>query len=166
MPPKRREGRDDDGSELDGAADSGASNCNMVKASSIKKGDCLLIKGNPCKCVSTSTAKTGKHGGAKCHIVGLDIFTQKKHECIVGSTVDVDSPIVVKRDLMLVTYDAQDCQITGFNDETQQEETFKVTNEDTLEALKSIDIDSTPYNFTVMEAYGKSDVIAIKEDKN
>lgn len=162
MPPKKRDG--DDENEFDGGTDSGAANCAMVKASSIKKGDYMLIKNNPCKCVSTSTSKTGKHGGAKCHIVGLDIFTQKKHECIVGSTVDVDSPMVVKRDLMVTNYDSTDRQITGLNDNSE-EETFKVTNEETLKIIEDCDFEACTYIITIMEALDFQDVINIKEDK-
>lgn len=162
MPPKKR--ADEDENEFEGGADSGAANCSMVKASGIKKGDYMIIKGNPCKCVSTSTSKTGKHGGAKCHIVGLDIFTNKKHECIVGSTCDVDAPIVQKRDLMVTNYDETDKQMSGLNDNSE-EETFKVTNEDTLKLIADCDFDNNTYIITVMEAIGFQDVINIKEDK-
>lgn len=39
-----------------------------------------MIQEHPCKIVAMSTSKTGKHGGAKVHLVGVDIFTDKKHE--------------------------------------------------------------------------------------
>ena len=47
--------------------------------------DCLL-----CKVVEVSTSKTGKHGHAKCHFVGIDIFTAKKLEDIVPSSHNCD----------------------------------------------------------------------------
>lgn len=123
-----------------------------------------MIRGHPCKCVSTSTAKTGKHGGAKCHITGLDIFSGKKHEIIIGSTCDIDAPIVKKRDLMVCDYDREDNHIIAMTDSNEQE-SFKVNDEEMLTKLANINLEDNTYFITVKEAVGIQKVVEISEDK-
>ncbi len=64
-----------------------------------------MIKGHPCKVVSFSTAKTGKHGAAKAMVTGIDIFTAQKHECTFSTGDMVDAPVVVKTDYTLINID-------------------------------------------------------------
>lgn len=66
-----------------------------------------MIKGRPCKIVEMSTSKTGKHGGAKVHLVALDIFTGKKLEELSPSTHNMDVPNVTRKEYQLVSFRAR-----------------------------------------------------------
>ena len=55
-----------------------------------------MLKGHPCKVVDYSTSKTGKHGHAKAHIIGIDIFTGKKHEDLCPTSHNMSVPNVTK----------------------------------------------------------------------
>ncbi|XVF48415.1 hypothetical protein PTKIN_Ptkin03bG0188300 [Pterospermum kingtungense] len=72
-------------------AEGGALKTYPQQADTIRKnGTYIVIKGRPCKVVQVSTSKTGKHGHAKCHFVGIDIFNGEKLEDIVPSSHNCD----------------------------------------------------------------------------
>ena len=83
-------------------ADSGASSTFPMQAGLIRKGGYIVIKDRPCKVVDVSTSKTGKHGHAKCHFVGIDIFTDKKMEELCPSSHNINVPNVIRKEYQLI----------------------------------------------------------------
>lgn len=75
-----------------------------TQVSALRKNGFVLLKGHPCKIVEMTTAKTGKHGGAKAHITGVDIFTEKKCEEIAGTTSNLDVPNIERRDYQVLFF--------------------------------------------------------------
>ncbi|XP_035547006.1 eukaryotic translation initiation factor 5A-like isoform X1 [Juglans regia] len=82
--------------------DAGWSKTYPQQAGTIRKNVYIVIKNRPCKVVEVSTSKTGKHGHAKCHYVGIDIFNGKKLEDIVPSSHNCDVPYVSRTDYQLI----------------------------------------------------------------
>lgn len=70
--------------------DSGASATYPMQCSALRKNGFVMLKSRPCKIVEMSTSKTGKHGHAKVHLVGIDIFTGKSNFKLTGSTIEFD----------------------------------------------------------------------------
>ena len=66
-----------------------------------------MIKGKPCKVLSISVSKTGKHGHAKCNFTAVDIFTGKKLEDMIPSTHGTTVPIVVRTDWEIIDIDEE-----------------------------------------------------------
>ncbi len=65
----------------------------------------VVIKGRPCKVVDISKAKVGKHGAAKCHFVGIDIFTTKKYESICPASAQLSEPLVDRQEYQVFVRD-------------------------------------------------------------
>ncbi|XP_053993538.1 eukaryotic translation initiation factor 5A-1-like [Hylaeus volcanicus] len=84
---------------------SGASHTYPQQAGAIKKNSFCMLKGKPCKVVDYSTSKTGKHGHAKAHIVGLDIFTGKKYEDMCPTSHNMEIPLVKRAEYQLINID-------------------------------------------------------------
>lgn len=84
-------------------ASAGAAQTFPQQCSALRKNGHVVIKGKPCKIMEMSTSKTGKHGHAKVHIVGLDIFTGKKYEEICPSTHNISVPNVTRKEYMVLS---------------------------------------------------------------
>ena len=80
-------------SAIDNSFSSGDAEASLtypVKCSTLRRGGHVVIRGCPCRIVELSTAQPGKHGHSKVHIIGLDIFTGKKHEDICPSKENIE----------------------------------------------------------------------------
>lgn len=111
--------------------DSGASSTFPQQCSALRKGGHVMIKGHPCKIVEMSTSKTGKHGHAKVHLVGIDIFDQKKYEDICPSTHNMSVPIVKRNDYQLIDIDGEGF-LSLMDDSGQVREDIRIDEKDDL----------------------------------
>mmetsp|Transcript_10932 Transcript_10932/g.15953 ORF Transcript_10932/g.15953 Transcript_10932/m.15953 type:complete len:160 (+) Transcript_10932:157-636(+) len=90
------------------STDAGASDTIPMEAGQIKKGGFMMIKGKPCKVLSISVSKTGKHGHAKCNFLAVDIFTGKKYEDMIPSTHGTTVPVVKRAEWEIIDIEGEE----------------------------------------------------------
>lgn len=144
------------------AGDSGASATYPMQCSALRKNGFVMLKARPCKIVEMSTSKTGKHGHAKVHLVGIDIFTGKKYEDICPSTHNMDVPHVKREDYQLTDIDED--FLVLMNDGGDLREDLKIPEGDLGTQLKKDYDDGKELMCTVLKSCGEECVIAIKNN--
>jgi translation elongation factor P/translation initiation factor 5A len=79
-----------------------------ITANQIQRGDYVLVTGFPCKIVDVRFAKTGKHGGRKAAIVGIDLVTKRKHVWCGPGTAHLTSFVPERAEYVAVDADEKD----------------------------------------------------------
>ena len=150
-------------------AGAGASTTYPEQCSKLRKGGYVMIKDRPCKVVDMSTSKTGKHGHAKVHYVGLDIFTGKKYEDICPSTHSVNVPNVSRSEVNVV--DVSDDGFLEIMDDVGDCSQIKCPDKYTVDEVKGMLKDAEAkedcaINAVVWKAVGQEEVLELKQVKN
>ena len=151
------------------AGDAGSAGIEKVSAGSLKKGDLVMIKGHPCKVVSFSTAKVGKHGSAKAMITGIDIFTSNKYECTFSTGDNVDAPLMKRIEYTLINIE-DDGFASLMDDNGNMKEDLKLPEDewlkDVTDKVKAIfEEGKKECIVTVVSAMGQEKLIAVREGK-
>lgn len=68
-----------------------------VDVGTLKVGSFLIVDGEPCRIVSLTKSKPGKHGSAKARIVAIGVFDDSKKSLVKPVTAQVEVPIIDKR---------------------------------------------------------------------
>jgi translation initiation factor 5A len=64
---------------------------------SLKVGSYVIIDDEPCKIVSYTKSKPGKHGAAKARIVAISVFDETKKTIVKPVSAQVDVPLIEKK---------------------------------------------------------------------
>ena len=94
-----------------------------------------MIKGHPCKVVSFSTAKVGKHGSAKAMITGIDIFSSSKYECTFSTGDNVDAPLLKRIEYSLINIE-DDGYLVLMDESGETKEDIKLPEDEWLKDVK------------------------------
>lgn len=141
--------------------DAGASKVYPAQCSSLRKNGHVVIKGRPCKIVEMSTSKTGKHGHAKVHLVGIDLFSGKKYEDICPSTHNMDVPVVKRADYQLIDI-SDDSFLSLMMESGDLRDDIKVPEGDIGTEIKTKFENGEDLLLTVLSAMGHEMVVATK----
>ena len=129
-----------------------------------------MIKGRPCKVVSFSTAKTGKHGSAKAMVTGIDIFTSGKYECTFSTGDNVDAPLLQRIEYTLINIDDEGfCSLMSDNGDIKED--LKLPEDEWLSDVKTrikeiFDDGKKECLVTVISAMGQEKMITVREGKD
>lgn len=147
--------------------DSGSAGIEKIQAGCLKMGSLVMIKGHPCKVVSFSTAKTGKHGAAKAMVTGIDIFSSNKYECTFSTGENVDAPVVQRKEYTLNFVDDEGF-MSLMTEQGEMKEDLKLPEEEWLKdvvtkAREIIDDGKKECLVTVVSAMGQEKLISVRE---
>ena len=77
----------------------------------LKVGRYVNIDDEPCKILSISTSKPGKHGSAKANIDAASIFTGAKKSLVGPVSTKVQVPLIDKRKAQILSVQGDEVQI-------------------------------------------------------
>ena len=140
--------------------DSGASLTFPKQAGNLKKGDYVLLKGNPCKISDIAISKAGKHGHAKAAIVGNDIFTDKKYEDQCPTSHNMDCPNVDRLEYMLIDIDEQSDFASLMDEKNNTREDLKVHHDELGGKIRSDYNAGTELLITVIKGMGQEKIVS------
>jgi len=83
----------------------------QAKVRELKEGRYMVIDDEPCKILSISTSKPGKHGEAKARIEAVGLFDGNKRSVVYPVKHKVLVPIIDKRQAQVVSIQGGEAQL-------------------------------------------------------
>jgi translation initiation factor 5A len=153
--------------------DAGAADTYPAEAGSIRKGGHVMLKGKPCKVSEVTSSKTGKHGHAKCHFIGIDIFSGKKYEDLMPAGHNIGVPFVKTVQYQLLNADADTGEVSLLipdSGETKDDMNLPGRADGASDTDKKLEEeivakfnDGTDFTVTVQAACGMEKIIAVNQ---
>ena len=78
---------------------------------SLKKGQSIVINGEPYKIVSLEKSKPGKHGSTKARITAIHVFNNTKKSIVSPVNAKIDVPLIEKRTAQVVYMEDDSVQL-------------------------------------------------------
>jgi len=78
---------------------------------SLRRGQSIVINGEPYKIVSLEKSKPGKHGSAKARITAIHVFNNTKKSIVSPVNAKIDVPLIEKRTAQVVYMEDDSVQL-------------------------------------------------------
>ncbi len=122
----------------------------------IKVGKYVIIDGEPCKVVSYTTAKTGKHGHAKANVVGIGLFDGQKRSFVAPTDAKVDFPMIERKAGQVLSIMGDTVQIMDLT--TYETFETKMPSSDELEGKELVEGVEVEY----IETMGRKKIMRVR----
>jgi len=99
----------------------------VVEVKDLKEGRYIIINDEPCRIVSMTTSKPGKHGEAKARIEAIGLFDGQKRSIVNPVRHKVNVPIIDKRRGQVISMSSGNAQLMDM--ETYETFTIDVPDE-------------------------------------
>lgn len=99
----------------------------LAEVRTLKVGRYMIVDEEPCKIMSISTSKPGKHGEAKARIEAIGIFDGQKRSVVHPVKHKVSVPIIDKRSAQIVALMGENVQLMDL--ETYETFEMKIPDE-------------------------------------
>ncbi len=99
----------------------------LAEVRTLKVGRYMIVDEEPCKIMSISTSKPGKHGEAKARIEAIGIFDGQKRSVVHPVKHKIQVPIIDKRSAQIVAIMGENVQLMDL--ETYETFEMKITDE-------------------------------------
>ncbi|CAF1139449.1 unnamed protein product [Adineta steineri] len=131
---------------------------------SIKKSDFVVLNGRPLKVVEVTHSQPGKHGHTKVHLVGIDIFTDRRYEDVRPTGHMIQVPKVTRKDYIVIQI-AADGYVTLLDDDTcatRSDIRLKQGSDVARRMLDKYNEGNDQIKVTVLKALGEEQIMAFK----
>ena len=100
-----------------------------VPIKDLKPGHYVMVEGEPCKVLSVTKSKPGKHGSTKARVETMGIFDNRRRYILKPTSAMVDVPIIEKKKAQVISVSGNIVQLMDMEDystfETVIPEEFK-----------------------------------------
>jgi len=122
---------------------------------SLKRGQSIVINGEPYKIVSLEKSKPGKHGSAKARITAIHVFDNTKKSIVSPVNAKIDVPLIEKRTAQIVYMEENSVQLMDL----ESYESFYATKPKEKELLNNLSPNAEVEYWSVL---GRTKIVRVK----
>ncbi len=87
-----------------------------INIKDLKPGSYVMCDGEPCRVVSITISKPGKHGSTKARIEVMGIFDNRRRYILKPADSDLPSPVIEKRNGQVISISGDVAQVMDLQD--------------------------------------------------